>query len=153
MRGRWQPGCVIVQSIFNSLTRPDSSPRCSGGCAERQWQSCVSGRHRGAFPTHRNTSQVESSVCCKEARTSQGRPTKGYWWAHASRAITTPHHLTTVQLTRVPGGGRFYAVCCRILLPAAASSLPDSLPRTPHAAQPLHVQPAVKARHESDELA
>ena len=70
-----------------------------------------------------------------------------------SRATTTPHHLTTVQLTRVPGGGRFYAVCCRILLPAAASSLPDSLPRTPHAAQPLHVQPAVKARHESDELA
>ena len=27
-----------------------------------------------------------------------------------SRAITTPHHLTTVQLTRVAGGGRFYAV-------------------------------------------
>eukprot|EP00964_Phaeocystis_antarctica_P043171 scaffold24751_cov60-Phaeocystis_antarctica.AAC.1 len=26
--------------------------------------------------------QVESSVCCKEARTSQGRPTEGYWWAH-----------------------------------------------------------------------
>ena len=28
-----------------------------------------------------------------------------------SRAIITPHHLTTVQLTRVAGGGRFYAVC------------------------------------------
>ena len=28
-----------------------------------------------------------------------------------SRAITTPHHLTTVQLTRVAGGGRFCAVC------------------------------------------
>ena len=27
-----------------------------------------------------------------------------------SRAITTPHHLTIVQLTRVAGGGRFYAV-------------------------------------------
>ena len=27
-----------------------------------------------------------------------------------SRAITTPHYLTTVQLTRVAGGGHFYAV-------------------------------------------
>ena len=28
-----------------------------------------------------------------------------------SRAINTPHYLTTVPLARVAGGGHFYAVC------------------------------------------
>ena len=45
-----------------------------------------------------------------------------------SRAITTPHHLTTVQLTRVAGGGRFYAVCAlaaRVGLPSRPRSLEE----------------------------
>ena len=36
-----------------------------------------------------------------------------------SRAINTPHYLTTVPLARVAGGGHFYAVCAR---PDRASS-------------------------------
>ena len=44
-----------------------------------------------------------------------------------SRAIITPHHPTTVQLTRVAGGGRFYAVCSPLLFLVVAEGLRISL--------------------------
>ena len=52
--------------------------------------------------------QVEGGGCYKVtlvSRSTYQRVLVG------SRAIITPHHPTTVQLTRVAGGGRFYAVC------------------------------------------
>eukprot|EP00964_Phaeocystis_antarctica_P007916 scaffold4263_cov92-Phaeocystis_antarctica.AAC.1 len=94
-----------VQSIFNSLTRPDidTRHRAAAEVAQKEWPSSTV-RFR-LIAIH----QVESSVCCTEARTSQGRPTKGYWWAHThgpSPRLTTSHDRAAHA--GGCGGGRFY---------------------------------------------
>eukprot|EP00964_Phaeocystis_antarctica_P129670 scaffold93537_cov43-Phaeocystis_antarctica.AAC.1 len=87
-----------VQSIFNSLTRPniDTHHRAAAEVAQKGCGEvvCASGRHRGAFPTHRDIHQIERSVCCKEACTGlvgHESPVRLGVFSRASFAIQSRH--------------------------------------------------------------
>ena len=129
---QWPSVCKIIhrrqlRGRLGEEYRPAPSTR--GRRHSSTWQPRLSNRAVGAstndhgratctkwlMSKHTSTgATMWLSTCCKEARTSQGRPTKGYWWAHGpSPHLTISRPCSSHGCAGGARGGRFYAVSIR----------------------------------------